>query len=61
MDKKKCEEMIKKAERLERERDECIENGDLKGAIEKFKKIIELDNEMLEKCDKDCAHTVENC
>ena len=61
MDKRKCEEMIKKSERLERERDECLKEGDLNGAIKAFKKIVNLDNEMLEKCNKECAYEVESC
>ena len=60
MDEKKCEEMIEKVERLEKERDKCIEKGDLNGAIEKFKKIIKLDKEMLRKCDEECAHKMES-
>lgn len=53
--------MIEKSKRLERKRGKCLKDGDLNGAIKAFKKIIKLDNEMLEKCNKECTYEVESC
>ena len=52
-----CQRMKEKSDRLELKTEKLMEEGKLSEAIETYKKVMELDREMRERCNNECSCT----